>query len=83
MKLDVPKFTIVRIGRNSFRAFPRKLSADEAAKEGGEIVHEEYSYRFDEQTIEENLAKIAEIMFHRGVKWARDHAYEACGGENK
>lgn len=84
--MNVPEMTIMRVGKSIlFRAAPGKLTTEEVVSYFGsdpdrtEVVLQEYSYGFPEG--DEGLLKLAELMFRRGVEWARNRTHEELGGD--
>lgn len=84
--MEVPKITIVREGRSPvFRAVIGTLAAKEAAVKAGldptttEVVLQEYSYQFL-GTTESDILMLTQLMFRRGVEWAREHMNKELGG---
>ena len=85
MAMNVPKMTIVRMGKSIvFHAALGNLTPEEAASHfesdpsNTEVMLQEYSYQFPDG--DEGLLNLAELMFRRGVEWARDHMNKELGG---
>lgn len=86
MGLIVPEMTLVGSrGSSRFYAKPRKLTDAEVSQQfpnhhPGEIwAFHQRGLDITRASEEENVLALAELMFNKGVEWARDHMYKELG----